>query len=95
MQDKERLLGSTDLDAPTITRAPLKTGKLLPKARRPFWISDLKMNWTKADEILIYHVVCRVLGGFDLRLRARKLSSIRSERNLVRRTMTHAPRPTV
>jgi len=56
MQDKERLIGSTDLDAATITRAPLETGKLLPKARRPLRVSDLEMNWTKGDEILIYHV---------------------------------------
>jgi hypothetical protein len=56
MQDKERLVGSTDLNAATITRAPLETGKLLPKARRPFRVSDLKMNWTKGDEILICHV---------------------------------------
>ena len=56
MQDKERLLGSTDLNAATIARAPVETGKLLPKARRPFRVSDLEMNWTKGDEILIYHV---------------------------------------
>jgi hypothetical protein len=56
MQDKERLLGSTDLNAATITRAPLETGKLLPKARRPLRVSGLEMNWTKGDEILIYHV---------------------------------------
>jgi hypothetical protein len=31
MQDKERLIGSTDLDAATITRAPLETGKLCQK----------------------------------------------------------------
>jgi hypothetical protein len=57
MQDKERLVGSADLDAATITRAPLETGKLLPEARRPFRVSDLKMNWTKGDEILIDHLV--------------------------------------
>ena len=61
MQDKERLVGSTDLDAATITCAPLETGKLLPKARRPFWVSDLKMNGTKGDEILIYHIVSKWL----------------------------------
>jgi hypothetical protein len=57
MQDKERLVGSTDLDAPTITRAPFETSKLLPEARRPFRVSDLKMNWTKGDEIQIDRLV--------------------------------------
>jgi hypothetical protein len=56
VQDEQRLVGSTDLNAATITRAPFETRKFLPKVRRPFRVSDLKMNWTKGDEILIYHV---------------------------------------
>jgi len=56
MQHKECLIRSPDLDAAATTRAPLKTGKLLPKPGRPFRVSDLKMNWTKRDEILMYHI---------------------------------------
>jgi hypothetical protein len=56
---------------------------------------DATLGLSHGRRTLRAHVVGRVLGRYGLRLRARRLSSIRSERHLARQRIIAASRPTV
>lgn len=56
VEHEKGLFRSPDCYAATVTRPPLKPEELLPETCGPFGVSDLQMNRSKGEEVLIYQV---------------------------------------